>query len=708
MKFLSRTTPRLIVAIVAFLAIPSTLISAFLLIQNEFAEVRALRATTEATLITRDELEDLLIAHIDSEAAVRGYVVSRDESFLQPYEVASRDREKLFAQLSDHLDTELQPELAILRRLSDERWAILEANVRDVRNGSPVDAERRIASGKGRQLMLELRQEIAALDDVELAKVRSLAAAGVGSRNFVERTVEGLFILLAVLLVAVAFVTRRTMNARREALARAHRLALRQKAMFEGAVDPMLLLDAEGRILRMNPSVERMFGFSEDELLGKHNMVLMADDFTAAQSQAWLATIREAGAHGAGKRQEFTGLRKDGTTFETEVAISRFISNGERQYVAAIRDITDRKRAEIMKTEFVSTVSHELRTPLTSISGSLGLLSAGAVGELNERALRLVSIAHSNCERLIRLINDILDIEKIESGKMQFDLRRMQVAPLIRGTTSAMNGFAQKHGVELMVQLPPWPQCIVGDPDRLEQLLTNLVSNAIKHSPEGERVELSARQDGSNIRIEVRDRGHGVPLGFREKIFGKFAMADASDSRSKGGTGLGLSIVREIARRHGGDVGYSDRPGGGTIFHVDLPMVADEPVPNRRDAVLRDKVRILHVDDDMDCLNVVASAFADRATVVSAGSVPQATELGVSERFDAAIIDVDVKPDSGLELIPLLRERNPEIAIFLFTALDENYADISADLVLVKSRTSVADMVDAVLTSLDEPNRRVA
>jgi hypothetical protein len=308
------------------------------------------------------------------------------------------------------------------------------------------------------------------------------------------------------------------------------------------------------------------------------------------------------------------------------VAISRISGDGKPRYIAAIRDISDRKHAERMKSEFVSTVSHELRTPLTSIGGSLGLLSAGAVGQLNDQAKRLVAIAHSNCERLIRLINDILDIEKIESGKMEFDLRRMQVTPLVQRTVAALRGFADQHEVTLTVTLPPWPQSIKGDPDRLEQLLTNLVSNAIKHSPKGGEVEIFSDHSGGMVRIEVRDRGPGVPADFRGRIFGKFAMADASDSRVKGGTGLGLSIAREIARRHGAEVGFDDREGGGTAFHVDLPLDSTEPA-TKATVDQPDLPRILHLDDDLDCLSVVASAFAGKAALLSAETINDAQRL---------------------------------------------------------------------------------
>ncbi|MBD3774144.1 MAG: CHASE3 domain-containing protein [Rhodobacteraceae bacterium] len=707
-KSRSQSAIRATAAAFALLLIPAIFGGLYFLMQAEFAQVRELRSTTEQAIATRDDLQQLLIAHIDAETAVRGYVITQNPDFLQPYNASLERRERLFQILRQRLDPDLQPQLAALQQVSDTRWENLRANLADVRAGRVDAARRRTASGAGKALMDDIRDRIARIDRTALDKIQGLSAAVTGSRAGVEKAVTTLMIGLGLLLLVVAVVTGRSLHQRREALARVKRLADRQKAMFEGAVDPMLLLDSEGRILRMNPSVSRMFGYEEHELLHRHNTVLMESRFTLEQSMAWLASVGEAGAHGAGRRQEFTGRCKDGSTFETEIAISRFISDGEHQYVVAIRDITDRKRAEKMKNEFVSTVSHELRTPLTSIGGSLGLLSAGAVGPLNEKAQRLVTIAHSNCERLIRLINDILDIEKIESGKMEFDHRRMQVAPLVQRTASAMRGFAEQHRVRIAVDLPTVPESVVGDPDRLEQLLTNLMSNAIKHSPEGAQVEVSVRRDGDMTRIEVADRGAGIPLDFRKRIFGKFAMADASDSRAKGGTGLGLSIVREIAQHHGGDVGFADREGGGTIFFVTIPRIEDN-LPERPERNGKHRLpKVLHVDDDLDCLNVVSSAFAERAEIVSCGSLDQAHELVASQRFAAAIIDIDMHSEDGLRLIPQLREAQPNVPILLFTALDSGYTDTGADKVLVKSRASIGDLVSETMRLIAASKRKAA
>lgn len=710
-----RTIPPIIrkaIAAVALIMVPLSLVGVHLLLQGEFEDVRTLRATAEQTIDTRERLSRLLTLHLDAETGVRGYVLTGDRQFLEHYERALARRDVLIAQMQRYDDPTFRADLSELVIRSNAKLANDALNVADVEQGMAERARERIVSGRGRALMDAIRTDIAAMDAAESARLSVLTRAGTAT-NDIERAVNLLLIGLTVLLALVAVVVARSIRQRRRALLRAELLAKRQKVMFDGAVDGFLWLDDQGRILRINPSICRMFGYDEHDLIGQHNMFLMKEKFSMEQSLAWLRTVGEAGVHGAGKRFEFIGKRADGSIFETEIAISRvegdFEGTGEDtpRYIASIRDISDRKRIERMKTEFVSTVSHELRTPLTSIGGSLGLVLGGATGPLTDKTRRLIDIAHANCERLVRLINDILDIEKIESGKMEFDIRRMQVAPLVRRTQEAMAGFAEKHGVKLEVALPPWPQCIMGDPDRLDQLLTNLVSNAIKHAPAGSSVELACNQRGGFARIEVRDRGAGVPMSFRDRIFGKFAMADASDSRAKGGTGLGLSISREIARRHSGEIGFADRDGGGTVFHVDLPLIEEHAAPNGTD-IDRTKPAILHLDDDFDFLSVVASAFGENFQMLSATSLSEAREMIAGLRLQAAIVDIGLGPEDGLELVRELRGAHPDLPIVLFTAIDDATDDGNADRVLIKSRTSVEEMVAEVKSLIGRRKRDAA
>ena len=245
-----------------------------------------------------------------------------------------------------------------------------------------------------------------------------------------------------------------------------------------------------------------------------------------------------------------------------------------RGMLRALRYSIERKRLERMKDEFVSTVSHELRTPLTSIVGSLGLLIGKAAGDLPDNAARLLAIAHTNSQRLMRLLNDILDIEKMESGLIGFNFERVKVRSLVIEEIEANQAYAEDRGVRIRLEDP----CVVcdvrADPDRLAQVITNLLSNAIKFSPADNEVVVAIEEAADVVCISVRDHGPGISVGFKPHIFERFAQADATNERKKGGTGLGLSIVKQIVDRLGGQIGFRDSPGGGTIFYVKIPTWA--------------------------------------------------------------------------------------------------------------------------------------
>jgi signal transduction histidine kinase len=243
-----------------------------------------------------------------------------------------------------------------------------------------------------------------------------------------------------------------------------------------------------------------------------------------------------------------------------------------RALLRALRYAGQRKRLERLKDEFVSTVSHELRTPLTSITGSLGLLMGQATGSLPGPMVRLIEIAHQNCKRLVRLVNDILDIEKLESGRLVFDKKRIAVRPLVEQAVETCQAFAGRGGVRLRIENDINAVFDVrADADRLSQVIANLLSNAIKFSAQDDEVIVTIENGIDLVRVSVRDHGPGISAEFRPHIFGRFAQADATSTRRRGGTGLGLYIVKQIVDRFNGVVSFMDAPGGGTIFKVELP-----------------------------------------------------------------------------------------------------------------------------------------
>ncbi|HKC13201.1 MAG TPA: HAMP domain-containing sensor histidine kinase, partial [Vicinamibacteria bacterium] len=244
-----------------------------------------------------------------------------------------------------------------------------------------------------------------------------------------------------------------------------------------------------------------------------------------------------------------------------------------RDYKAAQDQIDQHKKMERMKDEFISFVSHELRTPLTSIHGSLALLNSGLAAGLPEKARQLLAVAHRNSQRLVRLIGDVLDLQKIESGTMPFDLRPLEIGPFLEQAIEANEAYGAQFRVSFVLNGVPPRLGIRADPDRLMQVITNLLSNAAKFSPSDGTVLVSAQRHGGVVRITVTDRGPGIPEEFRARIFQRFAQADASTTREKGGTGLGLNISKAIVERMGGLIGFETEVGTGTIFYVELPLV---------------------------------------------------------------------------------------------------------------------------------------
>jgi signal transduction histidine kinase len=243
-----------------------------------------------------------------------------------------------------------------------------------------------------------------------------------------------------------------------------------------------------------------------------------------------------------------------------------------RDYEAARDQLAEQKRLERMKSEFISVVSHELRTPLSSIHGSLDLMLHGFGNDLPLRARHLVEIAHRNSRRLVLLVNEILDIQKLELGEMTFAIQRVELEPFLESAIEANQAYIAQRGVQLSLYCALGGLSVAADPNRLMQVLTNLLANAAKFSPRGDTVVLHAgRVEEGWVRVKVTDRGPGIPEEFRPRVFQKFAQADTSTTASQEGTGLGLSISKAIMEGLGGRIGFESEVGRGTTFHIDLP-----------------------------------------------------------------------------------------------------------------------------------------
>lgn len=340
---------------------------------------------------------------------------------------------------------------------------------------------------------------------------------------------------------------------------------VRLSAIIDTAIDPILTIDDGCKIERVNPAALRLFGYSREELIGRDFWILLPgpDDDRDIEFLEILAI--------SGIRGDFTAVSKGGRRFAAELSVSKLTVRGRTRFTAIIRDISERKKLEQLQSEFVSTVSHELRTPLTAIRGALGLVAGGVTGPLPQEAEECVQIALSNSDRLIRIINDILDLEKIQSGQMEFRMDVLDLRRVVKAALDANAAFAAANDIQLRLLDGPAEGEVIGDEQRLIQVLTNLVSNAAKFSPPGGIVDVGVEEIGESMRVSVRDRGMGIPQEFHDRIFQRFAQADGSSTRQKGGTGLGLSISKSIVEHMHGSIGFSPACGGGTVFFFDLP-----------------------------------------------------------------------------------------------------------------------------------------
>ncbi len=367
----------------------------------------------------------------------------------------------------------------------------------------------------------------------------------------------------------------------------------RFKYVLDHTLDMVFMFNADTlQFVYANHGTVNCLGYHETELLRMH-----AYDIQPLISESIFRSMIIPLLSGDKKALYFETLhrRNDGTDVPVDIHLQlvRERVGGPGLFIAIARDITERKRIDRMKSEFVSTVSHELRTPLTSIRGSLGLLTGGVAGEIPEAARSLLEIATSNSERLSRLINDILDIEKIEAGQMHFDMEVLDLMPLVEKSLQINQGLAERYNVHfVLTETVPDSQVYV-DAGRLLQVLANFFSNAAKFSPPGDVVTIAVKVIDRRVRVSVRDHGPGIPFEFRSRIFQKFSQADASDTRQKGGTGLGLSISKAIIERLGGEIGFDTEPGEMSLFYFELPEMRGVKVipPTEKTVVANASVR---------------------------------------------------------------------------------------------------------------------
>jgi signal transduction histidine kinase len=521
-------------------------------LNRQLAAVAEARAAAEATAERIDRLNLLLIQMLDVEAGQRGYIITADPSFLEPYRAsASRVAGTLQSIMRDARLDGTEDGSARLGRLVEAKLAYVNRTIQLRDEQGLLAASAEISRAEGKRLMDAIRAEIARMARVKRERLAERTMLSDVQERRSQRIIYASLIGTLALTLAVGLMLllqlRRRLDAEREVRRAARLLQITLDNVGVGAA----VIDPDGRVIVRNAELVRLLPEVE------------ADDTPPGLAEE-LALAREG--------RPFLLERAVGAA----TVIVRGVALPNDRFLITLLDVSEARRAEQVKSEFVSTVSHELRTPVTSIRGSLGMLAGPLAAGLPDKHRSLIELAMRNAERLSLLVNDILDIEKIESGRMEFSFEACDVNRLLREAAETNRAYADARDVTLALGTLPRPLLVWADPHRIQQVMSNLISNAVKFSEPGGIVTITAEAGPAHARIMVNDNGPGIPENFRDRIFQRFAQADASDARAKSGTGLGLSIAKAIVEKHGGELGFDSRPGN-TNFGFTVPLCSSDP-----------------------------------------------------------------------------------------------------------------------------------
>ena len=457
------------------------------------------------------------------------------------------------------------------------------------------------------------------------------------------------------------------MIARSQEQGRAEELSRRQEILLDSVADGICGVDRRGRVSFANPAAARLLGTDAASIVGKPVHELLHGFAPPNRSCSDDCQLLRAAGRQKSHSGEDTIFRADGNSFPAEYVLTPISHQGRFSgSVLSFRDITQRYALDRLKDEFISTVSHELRTPLTSIRGALGLLSSGILGQVNEKSANLLRIALTNSDRLVRLINDILDLERIQSGKEPLAFRPIQLANIVRQGIEGMQPVAESAGVQLIHDTTQVE--ITADPDRLLQVVTNLLSNAVKFSPPDSTVSVMLRPGVSGVTLSVIDQGRGVPADKLEAIFGRFQQVDASDSRQKGGSGLGLAICRTIVLQHTGRIWAERNTVRGATFRVFLPY---QPAAHEAPEVAPDpelaRLTILVADSNPLSRLQTTSVLGRHGYRLLEAATIEAAAAANQKNLHAILLQTSLDGFNGLEALPLIhrldRESSPVIVL---------------------------------------------
>jgi PAS domain S-box-containing protein len=489
------------------------------------------------------------------------------------------------------------------------------------------------------------------------------------------------------------------------------RLARESALILNSATDGIFGVDLDSEPSFLNPAGARILGRTLSDLKGKsfHEMIhhSSADGTSLPETDCPLGLALLSGEPFSVTDDIF--WRPDGSSFPVEYSSTPMLDENGNKLGAVLmfRDVTERRAIDRLKSEFVSTVSHELRTPLTSIRGALGLLGSGLLGPIAEKGQRMLDIAISNTDRLVRLINDILDLERIGSGKVEMARGPVDASAVMVQAAEGLQSMADQAGVRLAIE--PASGALWGDSDRIIQTLTNLLGNAIKFSPPDTTVTLSGEACETDFAFCVADQGRGVPEEKLETIFERFSQIDASDSRDKGGSGLGLAICQSIVSAHGGRIWAETNHPAGARFLFTIPLASPAAALPRIELPAPDNTpSVLIVEDDLDLAGVMTTALQNhgiRSMHVVSGR--EAIERCRQQEPSLIVLDLVLADMDGFTVVSALRESAALkcLPLLVYSALDVGSADqsrlrLGPTEFLTKSRGSLADFERQVLCLL--------
>lgn len=618
----------------------------------------------------------------DAETGQRGYLLTFDESYLEPYNHTSDSVEEAFRNLTQ-LTSDNPQQLSKIKQLSTASSKKLSELKRTIELGRTQGFDAAVAvvkSNQGKNAMDEIREIIGDMIKIENDHLMDRTVKLEQDTALVS-IVSLFFSSFAIMaLVVLAFLLQRFLRARQQAETETEKQKSFLQLVLDTMSDGLVVADLQGNFILTNPAAQQLVG-----KLGDSPPSEWASKFGLFKSE-------EGDLYPSGELPLARALRGESSE-DVEIFVrnaqnpnGRWISVNGRTLghgtdnmtggLVVMRDISDRKGAERRVSEFYSTVSHELRTPLTSIRGSLGLIEGGLAGSISDKGLKLIKIARSESDRLIRLINDILDLRKIEAGKLELKRTAINCQALIRQAIEAIRGMSESSGVQVSPRFNTNGQ-VECDHDRIIQVLTNLISNAIKFSSTGGEVvvDLDATLDGA-MRFSVIDKGAGIPADQMHKLFGKFQQLDQSDTRKKEGTGLGLAITKAIVEEHGGRLGVESEVGRGSIFWFELPaskLAVSATVSNKQHTLGNHIRPAVVVEDDDNIAEILITHLAhDGLQVLRAKTLAEAERILQQHNPLVVILDLTLPDGDGLDLLQKLTadEAKRDVPVIVVTGRD--------------------------------------